>query len=141
MPPAPGVIRSQSRAGRGPPGSQCVPGSAAPDPVGPGQIGAVHAERSEDLVAEDTGERLRPADRLADGRAPAAPVGTWMLAHQLTSSALIDAFIFLALAMVLTRTGSLVVRSRLLRAAPPAALTAADSKSPASSADQGQRAA
>jgi hypothetical protein len=44
------------------------------------------------------------------------PLGTWMLAHRLTNSALVDAFIFLALAMVLTRTGSLAIRSRGLRA-------------------------
>jgi hypothetical protein len=48
------------------------------------------------------------------------PVGTWMFAHQLTSSALVDAFTFLALATVLTRTGSLAVRSRALRGAAPA---------------------
>ena len=46
-------------------------------------------------------------------------LGTWMLAHRLTSSALVDAFIFLSLAMVLTRTGSLAVRSRALRGTPP----------------------
>lgn len=39
-------------------------------------------------------------------------LGTWMFTHQLTSSLLADAFIFLALAMVLTRTGSLALRSR-----------------------------
>ena len=50
------------------------------------------------------------------------PVGTWMSAHRLTSSALVDAFVFLALATVLTRTGSLAVRPRALRgAAPPLA--------------------
>ncbi len=53
------------------------------------------------------------------------PLGTWMFAHRLTSSALIDAFIFLALAMVLTRTGSLAVRSRTLRGAPAAVPAAA----------------
>jgi hypothetical protein len=37
---------------------------------------------------------------------------------------LIDAFIFLALAMVLTRTASLAVRSRALRCTPPATLPA-----------------
>ena len=47
-----------------------------------------------------------------------------MLAHQLTKSMLIDAFIFLALAMVLTRTASLAVRSRALRCTPPATLPA-----------------
>ena len=51
-------------------------------------------------------------------------LGTWMLAHQLTKSMLIDAFIFLALAMVLTRTASLAVRSRALRGTPPATLPA-----------------
>jgi hypothetical protein len=43
------------------------------------------------------------------------PVDTWAFAHKLTESAFIDAFVFLALAMVLTRTGSLAVRSRALR--------------------------
>ena len=66
-------------------------------------------------------------------------LGTWMLAHRLTSSALVDAFIFLALAMVLTRTGSLAVRSRAGRAAPSAPLAVAGNK-PASSAGRGQRA-
>jgi len=68
-------------------------------------------------------------------------VGTWMYAHRLTSSALIDAFIFLALAMVLTRTGSLAVRSRTLRA--PAAQLAAAGVPPPGAAAEGaeQRAA
>ena len=66
------------------------------------------------------------------------PLGTWMFAHRLTSSALVDAFIFLALAMVLTRTGSLAVRSRALRA--PAAELAAG-QPPGSPAEGGQRAA
>jgi hypothetical protein len=65
------------------------------------------------------------------------PVGTWMYAHQLTTSALIDALIFLALAMVLTRTGSLAVRSRALRRA-PAAEPAAD-EPPGSSALGGEQ--
>ena len=35
-------------------GSQGVPGrEPGPDPVGPGQVGAGHAERPEDAVAED----------------------------------------------------------------------------------------
>ncbi|MGO8886419.1 MAG: hypothetical protein ACLQI7_22555 [Streptosporangiaceae bacterium] len=51
-------------------------------------------------------------------------LGTWMVAHQLTSSALVDSFIFMALAMVLTRTGSLAVRSRALRGAPAAEVAA-----------------
>ena len=66
---------------------------------------------------------------------------TWMLAHRLTSSALVDAFIFLALAMVLTRTASLAVRSRALRGIPAAEHAAADDKPAASSADDRQRAA
>jgi len=69
------------------------------------------------------------------------PLGTWMLAHQLTTSALVDAFIFLALAMVLTRTGSLAVRSRALRGAPAARLAAGDQARPGSPADGEQRAA
>lgn len=51
-------------------------------------------------------------------------LGAWMLAHQLTTDALIDAFIFLALAMLLTRTASLAARSRALRRTPPATLAA-----------------
>jgi hypothetical protein len=69
------------------------------------------------------------------------PVGTWMLAHQLTTSAFIDAFVFLALAMVLTRTGSMAVRSHALRGTPPATLPATGKKLPASPADGEQRAA
>ena len=64
-----------------------------------------------------------------------------MLAHQLTKSMLIDAFIFLALAMLLTRTASLAVRSRSLRGTPPATLAAASRKLPGSPADGKQRAA
>lgn len=67
------------------------------------------------------------------------PVGTWMLAHRLTYSALVDAFIFLALAMVLTRTGSLAVRSRAWRGAPTAELAA--DQPPGSPADGEQQAA
>jgi len=49
------------------------------------------------------------------------PVGTWMFLHQVTSAVMIDSFIFMAIAMVLTRTASLFVRSRALRRAAPAA--------------------
>jgi hypothetical protein len=68
-------------------------------------------------------------------------LGTWMFTHQLTTSALIDAFIFLALAMVLTRTGSLALRSRSRRGAPQATLAAVGTKLPGPSADGGQRVA
>lgn len=68
------------------------------------------------------------------------PLGTWMFAHQLPVSALVDAFIFLALAMVLTRTGSLAVRSRSLHMSPPATFAAAGGK-PGSPDDSEQRAA
>ena len=67
------------------------------------------------------------------------PVGTWMLAHRLTYSALVDAFIFLALAMVLTRTGSLALRSRALRGTVPAGL--ATGQQPGSPTSGRQRAA
>jgi hypothetical protein len=70
-----------------------------------------------------------------------APLGAWMYAHQLTTSALIDAFIFLALAMVLTRTGSLAVRSRALRGtrAPAAELAAAADPPPGPAAEGGEQ--
>jgi hypothetical protein len=47
------------------------------------------------------------------------PVGTWMFLHHVTSAVMVDAFIFMAIAMVLTRTASLFVRSRALRGSPP----------------------
>ena len=62
-----------------------------------------------------------------------------MYAHQLTTSALIDAFIFLALAMVLTRTASLAVRSRALRRAPAAELAAAADPPPGPAAGGGEQ--
>jgi hypothetical protein len=67
------------------------------------------------------------------------PLGTWMYAHQLTTSALIDALIFMALAMVLTRTASLAVRWRARRGISPAEHPAA--AEPPGPADRGQRAA
>jgi len=66
-------------------------------------------------------------------------LGTWMLAHRLTVDALIDSFIFLALAMVLTRTASLAVRSRWLRGTPPAEVAAASLPVQGSSADDERR--
>jgi hypothetical protein len=42
------------------------------------------------------------------------PVGTWMYLHHVTSAVIVDAFIFMAIAMVLTRTASLFARSRAL---------------------------
>jgi hypothetical protein len=59
-------------------------------------------------------------------------LGTWMFTHQLTTGALIDSFIFLALAMVLTRTGSLALQSRTRRDAPQAMLAASGGKLPGS---------
>ena len=67
------------------------------------------------------------------------PLGTWMYARQLTTSALVDAFIFLALAMVLTRTGSLAVRSRAVRRGPSAELAAAGDPPPVSPAENGEQ--
>jgi hypothetical protein len=67
------------------------------------------------------------------------PLGTWMYAHQLTTSALIDALIFLALAMVLTRTASLAVRWRARRGTTPVEHPAA--AEPPTPADREQRAA
>jgi len=64
------------------------------------------------------------------------PLGTWMYAHRLTSSALVDAFIFLALAMVLTRTGSLAARSRGLRGTAAAGLAAEPPGLPAEGGEQ-----
>jgi len=56
------------------------------------------------------------------------PVGTWMFLHHVTSAVMVDAFIFMAIAMVLTRTASLFVRSRTLRGAPPVVPASADEK-------------
>jgi len=67
------------------------------------------------------------------------PVGTWLFTHQMTVSAFTDAFVFLALAMVLTRTGSLAVRSRALRGAPAA--EPGGEAQPGPPASGGQRAA
>jgi hypothetical protein len=53
------------------------------------------------------------------------PVGTWMYLHHVTSAVIVDAFIFMAIAMVLTRTASLFVRSRPLRGPRPVMSAAA----------------
>ena len=51
----------------------------------------------------------------------AAPLGHWMVSHQVTADALTDALIFMALAMVLTRVASMAIRSRQVRQHPEAA--------------------
>jgi hypothetical protein len=58
------------------------------------------------------------------------PVGTWMFLHHVTSAVMVDAFIFMAIAMVLTRTASLFVRSRALRGVPDLPSAAADDMTP-----------
>jgi hypothetical protein len=99
------------------------------------------------IVLGRTGRRTKPGTLPSCGSATPpnhtfpVQIGTWMFTQQLTISALIDAFIFLALAMVLTRTGSLALRSKALRGAPPAPLSAVSGKLPGSSADGGQRVA
>ncbi len=45
----------------------------------------------------------------------AAPLGRWMASHHVTSNALTDALIFMALAMVLTRVAVMAIRSRAAR--------------------------
>lgn len=52
----------------------------------------------------------------------AAPLGRWMTGHHVTSDALTDAIIFMALAMVLTRVAAMAIRSRAVtrQAAPMA---------------------
>jgi hypothetical protein len=69
------------------------------------------------------------------------PVGTWMFLHQVTSAVMVDAFIFMAIAMVLTRTASLFVRSRALREAPPAVLVEVDNRPPNTAGDEKRPAA
>jgi hypothetical protein len=46
----------------------------------------------------------------------AAPLGRWMASHHVTSDALTDALIFMALAMVLIRVAVMAIRSRAPRA-------------------------
>jgi hypothetical protein len=48
-------------------------------------------------------------------------LGTWMAAHQVSSAAITDTLIIMAIAMTLTRTLSLVVRAAQLRGAAPLA--------------------
>ncbi len=45
-----------------------------------------------------------------------AQIGHWMVANQVTVNALTDGLIFLSVAMILARTGSLITRSRRLSA-------------------------
>lgn len=47
----------------------------------------------------------------------------WLETHHITSAALTDALIFMAAGMLLTRTGTLIVRARRLPAAGPATRT------------------
>jgi hypothetical protein len=47
-------------------------------------------------------------------------LGSWLFTERVTGDVLVDSLIFLAIAMLLTRTASLLVRSRMLHGHPPA---------------------
>jgi hypothetical protein len=47
-------------------------------------------------------------------------LGSWLRTERVTGDVLVDSLIFLAIAMLLTRTASLLVRSRMLHGHPPA---------------------
>jgi len=47
-------------------------------------------------------------------------LGSWLSTERVTGDVLVDSLIFLAIAMLLTRTASLIVRSRMLRGRLPA---------------------
>jgi hypothetical protein len=47
-------------------------------------------------------------------------LGSWLFTERVTGDVLVDSLIFMAIAMLLTRTASLLVRSRMLRSRLPA---------------------
>jgi hypothetical protein len=47
-------------------------------------------------------------------------LGSWLRTERVTVDVLVDSLVFLAIAMLLTRTASLLVRSRMLHGRPPA---------------------
>jgi hypothetical protein len=66
------------------------------------------------------GARLWFGYVISPGHEFSRQLGTWLFTERVTEDVLIDSLIFVAIAMLLTRTASLVVRSRMLRARLPA---------------------